>query len=473
MASLGGVFDNGVMGLMAQSQAMGSISDNIANIQTTAYKKADTQFGTLLGENTSLVGNTGTTSPSRPTSQNGVASFTHQLVSLEGSIHATQNPTDLAITGPGMFIFADITAAAGSTTFPGNNPTESFVYGRAGDLQQLVPTSVTGQIQSSNGTNITGTAAFLANKNGQFLMAMPVTQTLPGQPARPNVPPTTTTGLVPVQVTDQTPFPGRATSLASLSAVIPAAGATSSSAPIYYYDSNGIKQPLTITFSNPVAVANGGATWTVSVTDANNQPVTSVAPTQMSFDNTGKSTTPSLSITALSTQAPPTTTAAGTPAPAATLPSTTFTLQTDTLQMLGTATAPNGLATNTNLTQDGLSSGAFQGVIIQQDGLIVGQYDGGGTQALYRIPLALFASPDNMQALAGNVYAPTQSSGGPAFALPGQGVANLQVGALEESNVDLASEFSTMILTQQAYGASSQVLKIANEMTQTIAGLQT
>jgi flagellar hook protein FlgE len=326
-----------------------------------------------------------------------------------------------------------------------------------------VPTSATGQIQSTTGANVPNVGAFLANKNGQFLMAMPVTQTLPGQPARPNVPPTSTTGLVPVQVSDQAAFPGRATSLASLSAVIPAAGATSSSAPIYYYDSNGIKQPLTITFSNPVPVTNGGATWTVSVTDANNQPVTSVTPTQMSFDNTG----------ALSTQAPPTTTAAGTPAPAAGLPSTTFTLQVDKIQMLGTATTPNGLATNENLTQDGLSSGAFQGVIIQPDGLIVGQYDGGGTQALYRIPLALFASPDNMQALAGNVYAPTQSSGNPAFALPGQGVANLQVGALEESNVDLASEFSTMILTQQAYGASSQVLKIADQMTQTIAGLQT
>src|SRR5258708_13301588 len=233
MTSLGGIYDNGVMGLMAQSQAMGSIRDNIANIQTTAYKKADTLFSTLLGEKSSLVGNTGTAAPTGPSSQNGVASTTRQLVTLEGSIHATQSPFDLAITGPGMFVFANVTAATGSTTFPGTNPSESFVYGRAGDLQQLVPTSVSGQIQS-NRTNLPPSHPFLPNQNGQFLMAMPVIQTLPGQPARPNVPPTSTTGLVPVQVSDQNAFPGRATSLASLSPAIPPPNATTSPTPLYH-----------------------------------------------------------------------------------------------------------------------------------------------------------------------------------------------------------------------------------------------
>src|SRR5258708_33820734 len=92
MTSLGGIYDNGVMGLMAQSQAMGSISDNIANIQTTAYKKADTLFSTVLGEKSSLVGNTGTAAPTGPSSQHGPASTTPRRVTPEDSLHPTQTP---------------------------------------------------------------------------------------------------------------------------------------------------------------------------------------------------------------------------------------------------------------------------------------------------------------------------------------------------------------------------------------------
>ena len=89
------------------------------------------------------------------------------------------------------------------------------------------------------------------------------------------------------------------------------------------------------------------------------------------------------------------------------------------------------------------------------------------------ISIARFPSANNLQVLAGNVYAPTQSSGAATFFLPGTGGPSLNLGAVEESNVDLGQSFTQMILTQQAYSSAAQVIQIANQMSSIAAGLQT
>lgn len=444
MASLGGIFDNGVSAMMAQSIAMSSVSDNIANISTIGFKRTDTQFSTLLGEHDTA----GNTTKTPISDQNGVNATTRQLVNVDGSIHTTGNQFDLAISGPGMFAFAD------------PNNTSNVVYGRAGSLQATVPT-----LANSSGS-LTSNAAYLANGNGQFLLGYQATPVPPGAPT--GTQPTLGTTLVPIQVSSQTPFPGQVTGAASLSAVIPASGATSVSAPLSYIDSAGVPQTLSLTFSNPTVVGTGGVstTWNVSVADANGNPVTT-SPATMSFDQTGNAIAPaSFAISATSTSVT---------APAA-APTTSFSLDLSHVQMLGTATtASNGsaLAVNTNYTQDGLPAGAFNGVQVNPDGSVIGSYTGGATQILYRIPVAQFVSPNNLQALSGNVYAPTQGSGSATFLLPGSGTPNLNVGAVEESNVDLGQSFTTMILTQQAYSSAAQVVQVANQMSSITAGLQT
>jgi len=564
MASLGGVFDNGVMAMMAQSQAMGSVSDNIANIQTTGYKRSDVLFSTLLGETDVLASGTATTTaPNLPTTQNGVAPFTRQLVDVNGAIHNTSDPLNLAISGPGMFVFSDSISVPASNVF----------YGRAGDLGPLVPTTINGGLGTTTAAagGVQGsTASYLANLNGQFLLAQPVTAPPPGQSYIPPAPPTSTAGLVPIQLSNQAPFPGSATTTEQLQAVIPAAKATTVSTPLSYFDTTGISQPLTVTWSvlNPsttststgideltdlslggpgltygdqvTATVNGvtntftfvaappgpnqfttlqdlanllnsnygagtatinnagtpaatmtftappgsvlgdasgtpitnlfGGTaaptyaagiskqWTVNITDPNN---VNVGTGTMAFDNVGNAIVPAtIAVSATST------------IPTGSTQTTSFALDLSKIQMLGTATSSNPLATNTNLIQDGLPSGAFQGIKINPDGTVVGQYAGGASQILYQIPLATFSSPNSLQALAGNVYQPTVNSGTATFGFPGSQLVNLQVGALEESNVDLGATFTTMILTQQAYGAASQVLKVADEMTTMAAGLK-
>lgn len=448
MASLNGIFDNGVQGMMAQSTAMGGVSGNIANLSTIGYKRTDTLFATLLGEHNTLQGSDNATkTPSAPSTQNGVEAVTRQLVTVAGSIQTTGNQFDLAIPGNGMFVFADVSgtsaAAAGTTTTPG------AVFGRAGNFQEFVPTTLNGGAGATvNGTQLVANAAYLANSNGQLLLGIPVT------PGNPVTAPTSTQRLVPIQVSNAAPFPGQPTTSATLSAVIPAAGATSVSTPISYIDSTGAKQGLTLTWSNPSPTPNSGASWTMTVTDSQGNTVGT--PSTFTFDNLGASTTPNVSITANGT---------------------TVTVDTSKVQMLGNASsnAVNGqaLAVNTSYNQNGLPAGTFNGVTINSDGTVVGQYSGGATQVLYRIPLAQFASPDNLQTLAGNVYAPTQGSGAATLGLPGNGASTLDVGAVEESNVDLSSSFTTMILTQQAYSSAAQVVQVANQMSSIAANLQT
>ena len=448
MTSLNGIFDNGVLGMIAQSNAMGTVSDNIANIDTVGYKRSNTVFQTLLGEQDGTTApNDATKTPGTASNQNGVTSFTQQLVSVAGSIQETGNDFDLALPGNGMFVFQSIPAAnsSGTTTTTTAGP----VYGRAGNLQEVVPTTAAGTAGLTvNGVSLVANAAYLANQNGQLLLGAPVAQgqtqaTLNG-----------TTNLVPIQVSNAAPFPGAPTTSATLTAVIPAVGANTVSTPVDYVDSTGAQQPLTLTWSNPVRTPGAGVSWTLTVTDANGNTVGS--PSQFSFDSQGNATTTSIPITANGTS---------------------FTVDTTGVQMLGSAqgnsSTGQALAVNTSYNQNGLPSGTFDGVQINSDGTVVGQYSSGATQVLYQIPLAQFASPDNLQVLAGNVYAPTQASGAATLALPGQGASTIDVGALEESNVDLSSEFTSMILTQQAYNSSAQVVQAANQMSVTAENLIT
>ncbi|MBV8533997.1 MAG: flagellar hook-basal body complex protein, partial [Alphaproteobacteria bacterium] len=397
-------------------------------------------------------GNSLTKTPTPANRQNGVTSLTANLVSVNGAIQTTGNDFDLAIPGSGMFVFADPqTISAASTAAGGATTSFGPVYGRAGNLREFVPTATNGGAGVTvNGVTLQSNASYLANQNGQLLLGIPVT------PGTPVTVPTSASGLVPIQVSSQAPFPGQATTAATLDAVIPAVGATTVSTPINYFDANGQQRALTLTFSNPVATPGAGVTWTVTATDGTGNTVGTTAP--FSFDSSGNATTTSLTINS---------TINGT--------ATSFTLDTKGVQMLGNAPASttNGqaIASNTSYTQNGLPQGTFNGVKINPDGTVVGEYTNGATKVLYQIPLALFSSPDNMQALSGQVYAPTQASGAAQLGLPGQQVSNLNVGAVEESNVDLSSEFTTMILTQQAYSSSAQVVQTADKMNVTAANL--
>lgn len=123
--------------------------------------------------------------------------------------------------------------------------------------------------------------------------------------------------------------------------------------------------------------------------------------------------------------------------------------------------------------QNGAPVGHRVGTEIGSDGTVTATYSNGLTADLYRIPLATFINADGLKDLNGTVYTETDASGGVALNLTGEGGAGtITPASIENANVDLGDEFGKLIVAQRSYGASSQIIKTANEMTQLLAQLR-
>jgi flagellar hook protein FlgE len=116
--------------------------------------------------------------------------------------------------------------------------------------------------------------------------------------------------------------------------------------------------------------------------------------------------------------------------------------------------------------QNGAELGLRTGVSIDRDGFVTAQFSNGRSAKIYKLPVATFANVNGLDELTGNVYRQSDASGDYNLREAGRGSAGqIEGGALEASNVDLADEFSKMIVTQRAYSANTKVITTADEMT--------
>jgi flagellar hook protein FlgE len=150
------------------------------------------------------------------------------------------------------------------------------------------------------------------------------------------------------------------------------------------------------------------------------------------------------------------------------------TTQTITLNM-GTATQTNGLTEfgNTSsaaaISQDGASAGALKSITIASDGTVTGNFTNSQTLALAQIAVATFSNPSGLDRVGDNYYQATSSSGTPVVGTAGSGSAGtIQAGALEQSNVDEGTEFTNLILAQQAYQINAKVITSADQTLQSL-----
>ncbi len=119
----------------------------------------------------------------------------------------------------------------------------------------------------------------------------------------------------------------------------------------------------------------------------------------------------------------------------------------------------------TSLTQNGVPRGSFQDVTIRDNGDVVLNYDNGQRKVFFRVPLGQFYNPNALQKENGGAFSQTLGSGEARLSDAGEdGTGSLVSGALEESNVDIAEEFSKMIITQRGYSANSRIITTADEM---------
>jgi flagellar hook protein FlgE len=452
--SLFGAIDTAISGLTAQSSAFGNISEDVANSQTVGFKRVDTSFVDYL-----------TTSTSTTNEPGAVVARPEYVNNVQGSITQTDNPLGMAIAGQGFFAVSQPTGQVkGVPTF---NPQQ--FYSRAGDFTM----------------NSTG---YLVNSAGQFLNGWSVdpTTSIVNQNA-----------LVPIQVNQSTynpvktqnvtisanlpatPAPGTATA-----AVPPATTGSPLSSQITVYDALGTAHSVTLNWTQ-----NAANDWNVQIqvpdatTTATDSAVSNDAGTaNVQFGATSGQGVPEGTIGQITQAADANATtnittagyAAGKPA---TLDFTTdfgSGPQTITLN-LGTYGSSAGVTQYAGsaysllgLTQDGVPPGSFAGVTTQENGNVIVNYNNGQTRTIAQIPVVTFNAPDSLQSQNGQAFTATPASGTPlAEAASTNGAGNLVTGSVEGSNVDIATEFSQLIVAQQAYASNAKVVTTANSLLQT------
>jgi len=124
------------------------------------------------------------------------------------------------------------------------------------------------------------------------------------------------------------------------------------------------------------------------------------------------------------------------------------------------------------INQDGATFGSYSGVTVGDDGVVTAVFSNGETRPIAIIPLAMFTNANGMEALNNNVWIATTESGNPLLTTATTGGAGEIVSSsLESSTVDLATEFSNMIVVQRAYSAAGKIITTSDEMLQELTNL--
>jgi flagellar hook protein FlgE len=123
--------------------------------------------------------------------------------------------------------------------------------------------------------------------------------------------------------------------------------------------------------------------------------------------------------------------------------------------------------------QDGAGSGTLVNFAIGSDGTITGSFSNGKTQALGQLALANFANPDGLQLIGNTDYTPTLASGAAVAGVPSTGgLGTISGGSLEESNVDIATEFANLIIAQRGFEADAKAVTTFDQITQDTIALK-
>ncbi len=211
------------------------------------------------------------------------------------------------------------------------------------------------------------------------------------------------------------------------------------------YDSGGVAHPLTMTLTG-----DGTGNYTVDITDAND-PNTAAVPTQgsVTFDATGAITVNT--------------------APSIVLPDGTTTVTMD----MSKVTRYGGPKSLNVASADGYEAGSLQGFQISGDGSVTGVFSNGQKLVMAKVALAGFNNPMGLEKVGNSAYRSTTNSGNAQIETPGAGgVGTLLGGALEMSNVDLAQEFTNLIIAQRGFQANSRVITTSDQMLQDLVDIK-
>jgi flagellar hook protein FlgE len=130
-------------------------------------------------------------------------------------------------------------------------------------------------------------------------------------------------------------------------------------------------------------------------------------------------------------------------------------------------------SSTTAISQDGSASGSLVSFSIGSDGTVSGSFSNGKTAALGELALANFANPEGLQLDGSTDYSPTLASGPAVNGVPGTGgLGTISGGALELSNVDIATEFANLIVAQRGFEADAKAVTTFDQITQDTIALK-
>lgn len=442
--SIKGTMNTATQALNAQAQHLSNISTNIANVNTTAYKTQNTHFQTLLNHVTQGTGGAG------PKKFFTAQTVDTREVDKQGFLQTTNRTLDLAINGRGFFVTNTATNGSGA-----------WQYTRDGALDgrsTRLTTDSDGDGQLDQATLLTTTSGgfiygWQADADGNFNEVDDLTQ------------------LVPIQINSNEIFPSRATRNIELQANVSAGSPKRQTVGMPFIDAAGASRTVTLGFT-PTATQTNGYDLDLAASDTAGNPVPTVVafadaagnpipatidpltglsqPPRVQFDGQGNLVTPASAMLVLSIGDP----------------TGNQLIRMDIRQVK--SFNDNGDLTVFNLEQDGFLQGRLKETYFNEDGVLIGSYTNQGLRPLYKLPIAQFQAVNNLEAKSGNFFTQTREAG--ERRLLGldsvQGIAQIFSGALESSNVDLADQFSKMIVTQRAYSSSATVLRTADEMMQ-------
>jgi flagellar hook protein FlgE len=446
-----GALTTAVTGMRAQSYALENVSGNIANSQTTAFKRVDTSFEDLIMDNV----------PSKQLAGNVVAS-SRATNSVQGDIQNTSVGTFMAINGDGFFVVEK------PVNFVDNNPVFDGInlYTRRGDFQ----------------TNKDG---YLVNGAGYYLMGLPIDPTT-GNPVG-SVPQLLqfSNGFLPAQGTTtiqyeanlasypntnnhDTSIPGSELLTASDFGTDPTVAGSGtvvgsdvstfidesiSGGAITAYDASGAPANVQLRWAKTDSSLYAGTdTWNLFY-----QTDSTAAGATVAWVNAGVDYT----FAANGQMSPPVSglTLTGVVVDGVSLGD--ISLQHGATGITQFAD-PNGSVAVNQLSQNGFPAGVLQQVSVSDKGRVVGTYSNSRTIDLAQITLASFNGTNYLKRLDGGAFVPTDESGAPVYGASGKIVGS----ALEGSNTDIADEFTKLIITQQAYSANTRVITTSNQMVQ-------
>ncbi|WP_042694006.1 flagellar hook-basal body complex protein [Azospirillum sp. B506] len=127
----------------------------------------------------------------------------------------------------------------------------------------------------------------------------------------------------------------------------------------------------------------------------------------------------------------------------------------------------------TQLVQNGAPRGQFKDVVFGDNGTVLVNYDNGRSKMIAKVPIITFNNPNALQRESGGVFIESEEAGKPNFNDPEtNGAGAVVANSVESSNVDIADEFTKMIVTQRSYSANAKIVTTSDEMLQEVLGLK-